>query len=134
MMNKKTHKIIGIFLIISLLFAEMYITALPAEDSFARDLSGQMAANFVSIQSDINQDAICTTESPAVHSMDLQSLASYQQRYREVHEFLSLPYAGFGSVLRGKSHIYHTTTYLFYRTQNERITEYVYQSDGKKRL
>ena len=129
MMNKKTHRIISIFLIISLLFAEMYITALPAEDSFARDLS-----NFVSIQSDINQDAICTTESPAVHSMDLQSLASYQQRYREVHEFLSLPYAGFGSVLRGKSHIYHTTTYLFYRTQNERITEYVYQSDGKKRL
>ena len=129
-MNKKTHRIISIFLIISLLFAEMYITALPAEDSFARDLSAHSA----SIQSDINQDAICTTESPAVHSMDLQSLASYQQRYREVHEFLSLPYAGFGSVLRGKSHIYHTTTYLFYRTQNERITEYVYQSDGKKRL
>lgn len=44
MMKKKTHKIISIFLIISLLFAEMYIAALPAEDSFARDLSGQMAA------------------------------------------------------------------------------------------
>ena len=87
-MNKKTHRIISIFLIISMLFAGMYLTALPAEDSFARDLSGQTAANLVPIQTDINHDAICTTESLAVHSMDLQSRASYQQRYREVHDFL----------------------------------------------
>lgn len=133
-MDKKIHRIISIFLAISLFFAGMYVDTVPAEDFFAYDLTGKMTASLAPLHSDFNRDAICTTESPAVHNTASQSRTKYQQRYREVVEFLYLSCSGFGFVTPENSRIHHTTTYLFYRAQNELITEYVYQSDGKKRI
>ncbi len=132
-MEKQIHRIIGIFLAISLLFAGMYMKAIPTEDLFAYDLTGKMSASLAPVHSDINHDAICTTDLPAVSNSDLQSRTKYQQRYREVIAFLYLQCSGFGSISQRKSCIHHTT-YSFYQTQNELITEYVYQSDGKKRI
>ncbi|RKI84311.1 hypothetical protein D7V83_05530 [bacterium 0.1xD8-71] len=133
-MDKRTHRIISLFLIISLLFAGLYMDAIPAEDFFVYDLTGTTAASLAPVHTDINTTAICTTASSAVPGIDLQTRARYQQRYREVSEFLYLLYSGSGSISQGKSYIHHTATYLFHRTQNELITEYVYQSDGKKRI
>lgn len=110
------------------------MNAVPAEDFFAYDLTGKTGASLAPLHSDINQDAICTTELPSVHNTASQSRTKYQQRYQEVFEFLYFQCAGLGSMALEKSRIHHTATYLFYRTQNELITESVYQSDGKKRI
>lgn len=133
-MDKKIQRILSIFIAISLLFAGMYADTVLAEDFFAYDLTGKMTASLAPLHSDINHDAICTTESPAVHNTASQSRVKYQQRYREVIEFLYFQCPRLGSRALEKSCIHHTATYLFYRTQNELITEYVYQSDGKKRI
>lgn len=134
MTDRKIRRIISIFLIITLFFAGMYTNAFPTEDLFAYDLTGNTSESLAPVFSDIYHDAIGTTELPAIHSIELQARAGYQQQYREVSEFLSLSCSGIHSISRGKSHQNHTATYLFYQAQNELITEYVYQSDGKKRL
>ncbi len=134
MTDRKIRRIISIFLIITLFFAGMYTNAFPAEDYFAYDLTGNTSESLAPVLSDTYNDAIGTTELPAIHSIELQARAGYQQQYREVSEFLSLSCSGIHSISRGKSHQNHTATYLFYQAQNELITEYVYQSDGKKRL
>ncbi len=132
-MDNRAHRIIGILLAISLLFAGMYVDT-PAEDLFAYGLAGHMTASIAPVPSDIDNDAICPTDLPVIHNIDLQAREKYQQRYRETNESLYLLYAGSGFISQGKSFIHHTSTYLFYRTQTELITEYVYRSDGKKRI
>ena len=137
MMDKWTqqiNRIISIALVISLLFAGMYVDIVPAEDLFVYDMTGKAAASLAPAQSDTNNDAICTAELPAVQNADLQSRTSYQQQYRETNEFLYLQCFGSRSLSHGNSCIHHITTYLFYRTQAELLTEYMYQSDGKKRI
>jgi YbbR domain-containing protein len=133
-MDKRTHRIISILLAISLFFAGMYINTLLTKDLFAYDLTGTMTASLSPIHLDINDDAICTTALPAINNIDLQSQTRYQQRYREINEFLYLLCPDFSAISQGKSYVHHITTYLFYQTQNELVTEYVYQSDGKKRI
>ena len=90
MMDKWTqqiNRIISIALVISLLFAGMYVDIVPAEDLFVYDMTGKAAASLAPAQSDTNNDAICTAELPAVQNADLQSRTSYQQQYRETNEF-----------------------------------------------
>lgn len=134
MADKRIRRLISIFIILSLFFAGMYVIADPAEDFFACGLTGNVSESLAPVHSDPCHDAIGTTELPAIHSMELQARSGYQQQHREVHESLSLPCLGIDSVLKGKFHRNHTATYLFCQTQNERITESVYQSDGKKRI
>lgn len=134
MTDKRKRRLISIFIILSLFFAGMYVIADPAEDFFASGLTENISESLAPVHSDTYNDAIGTTELPAIHSMELQARTGYQQQYREVHESLSLPCLGIDSVLKGKFHRNHTATYLFCQTQNERITESVYQSDGKKRI
>lgn len=133
-MDKKTHRIISLFLTILLLFSGAYVDAVSAEALFACDFAGNTAANLTSCQSDINDAAICTTESLNIHNMELQSRGRYQQQYREINEFLSLQNSVFGSLSRRKSYLHHSTKYSFCQTQNELLTEYMHQSDGKKRI
>ncbi len=135
MADKKIRRLISIFIILSLFFAGMYVIADPAEDFFASaGLTGNISESLAPVHSDTYNDAIGTTELPAIHSMELQARSVYQQQYREVHESLSLPCLGIDSVSKRKFHRNHTATYLFCQTQNERMTESVYQSDGKKRI
>lgn len=137
MMDKWTHqinRIISIALVISLLFAGMYVDTIPAEELFVCDITGKAAASLAPVPSDINNDAICTTELPAVQNADLQTRTNYQQQYRETNAFLYLQCFGSWSVSQGNSCTHHITTCLFYRTQTELLTEYMYQSDGKKRI
>ncbi len=137
MMDKWTqqiNRIISIALVISLLFAGMYVDIVPAEDLFVYDMTGKAAASLAPVPSDINNDAICTTELPAVQNADLQTRTNYQQQYRETNAFLYLQCFGSWSVSQGNSCTHHITTCLFYRTQTELLTEYMYQSDGKKRI
>ncbi len=133
-MDKKIHRIISILLAITLLFAGMYVDAAPAEDFFVYDLTGKMTASLAPLRSDINHDAICTTELPAVQNTAAQSRTRYQHRYREIVASLCLHCSSLSAIAQEKSCIHYAATYLFYRTQNELITEYVYQSDGKKRI
>ena len=132
--TQQINRIISIALVISLLFAGMYVDIVPAEDLFVYDMTGKAAASLAPAQSDTNNDAICTADLPAVQNPDLQSRTSYQQQYRETNEFLYLQCFGSRSLSHGNSCIHHITTYLFYRTQTELLTEYMYQSDGKKRI
>lgn len=134
MADKKIRRLIGIFIILSLFFAGMYAIADSAKDLSAFDLAGNPSENLAPVHSDTYSNVVGTTELPAIHSISLQARSGYQQQYREVHEFLPLPCFGINSVLQGKFHRNHTATYLFCQTQNDLITEYVYQSDGKKRL
>lgn len=134
MMNKNTHRIIGIFLIILLFFSGTYANAASAGALFVYDLTGKVSANIVSCHSDTNSDAICTTESSNAHNIELQSRESYHQQYREVSEYLSLLHSVFGSQSRRKSYIHHAAKYSFCLTQDELLTEYIHQSDGKKHL
>lgn len=133
-MNNRAQRIIGILLAISLFFAGLYANTVPAEDLFAHGLTGHITESLVPVPSDPDTDAICPTELPAVQNTDLQAREKYQQRYREINESLYLLYAESGFISQGKPCIHHTSTYLFYRTQTELITEYVYLSDGKKRI
>lgn len=134
MMHKRIRGLISIFIIFSLFFAGMYVNADLAEDLFASALTGFTSENLAPVHSDTYKDAIGTTELPAIHSMELQARSGYQTQYREVHAFLSMPSSGIHSAFKGKFHRNHTATYLFCQTQNERLTESVYQSDGKKWL
>ena len=134
MTDKGKRRLISIFIILSLFFAGMYVIADPAEDFFASGLTENISESLAPVHSDTYSNVVGTTELPAIHSISLQARSGYQQQYREVHEFLPLPCFGINSVLQGKFHRNHTATYLFCQTQNELITEYVYQSDGKKRL
>ena len=81
--TQQINRIISIALVISLLFAGMYVDIVPAEDLFVYDMTGKAAASLAPAQSDTNNDAICTAELPAVQNADLQSRTSYQQQYRE---------------------------------------------------
>lgn len=134
MADKKIRRLISIFIILSLFFAGMYVKADPAGDFFASGMTGNVSESLAPVHSDTYNDAIGTTELPAIHSMELQARSVYQQQYREVHESLFLPCFGIDSVSKRKFHRNHTATYLFCQTQNERMTESVYQSDGKKRI
>lgn len=134
MMDKRAHRIISFFLTILLLFAGAYADAVSADALFECDLSGKTAASLTSCRSDINDAAICKTESSNIHNVELQSRGRYQQQYREVNEFLSLQNSIFGSTSRKKSYIHHAAKYSFCQTQNERLTKYMHQSDGKKRI
>lgn len=115
-------------LAILLLFAGAYADAL-----FEYDLTGKTAACLTSCHSDLNDDAIGTTESSNAHTIEMQSRES-QQQYREVSEFLSLKNSVFGSTSRRKSYIHHAAKYSFCLTQNELLAAYIHQSDGKKRI
>lgn len=134
MMNKSTHRIISLFLAILLLFAGAYVDAVLADSLLEYDLTGKTTANFAPCYSDTNDAAICTTESSNVPNIELQSRGSYQQQYREVNEYLSLQNSGFGSTSLRKSFIHHAAKYSFCQTQNELLTAYIHQSDGKKQL
>ena len=134
MTDKGKRRLISIFIILSLFFAGMYVIADPAEDFFASGLTGNTSESLAPVHSDTYNDAIGKTELPVIHSMELQARSVYQQQYQEVHESLSQPCLGIDSVSKGKFHRNHTATYLFCQTQNERMTESVYQSDGKKRI
>ena len=81
--TQQINRIISIALVISLLFAGMYVDIVPAEDLFVYDMTGKAAASLAPAQSDTNNDAICTAELPAVQNADLQSRTSYQQQYRD---------------------------------------------------
>lgn len=133
MTDKRIRRRISIWIILSLFFAGMYMNAEPAEVFFASGFSGHTAESLAPVHSDTYHDTIGTTGLPAIHNIELQG-SGYQQQYREVNESLVLPCFGIHSVLKGKFHSNHRATYLFCQTQNERITESVYQSDGKKRI
>lgn len=133
-MNKRTHRIISIFLAILLLFAGAYADAAPADALFTYDLTGKMAVCLAPCHSDLNDDAIGTTESSNAPNIEMQSRGSYRQQYREVSEFLSLQNSVFGSTSRRKSYIHYAAEYSFCPTQNELLAAYIHQSDGKKRI
>lgn len=133
-MDKRTYRIISIFLAILLLFAGACADAAPAYALFEYDLTGKSAACLTSCHSDLNDDAISATESSNTPTIAMQSRESHQQQYREVSEFLSLQNSVFGSTSRRKSYIHHAAKYAFCLTQNELLTEYIHQSDGKKHL
>lgn len=133
-MNKRTHKIISLFLTILLLFAGTYADAVSADALFKCNLIGETDATLAPCHSTINDATICKTESSNIDNIELQSQGRYRQQYREVNEFLSLQNSVFGSISRRKSYIHHAAKYSFCQTQNELLTEYMHQSDGKKRI
>lgn len=134
MMDKKIHRMIGLLLSILLLFTGTYADAASADPFSAYDLTGKAAICFAPCHSDINDDAICTTESSNAPDIELQPRRSYQQQYREVSESLSLQNSIFGSTSRRKSYFHHAAKALFGQTQNELLAAYIHQSDGKKRI
>lgn len=134
MMDKRTRRIISLVLAILLLFSGAYAGAVSADALFACDFAGNAAPSLTPCHSDINDAAICTTESSNIHNMELHSRGRYQQQYREINEFLSLQNSVFGSLSRKKSYTHHSAKYSFCQTQNELLTEYLHQSDGKKRV
>lgn len=133
-MTKRTHRILSLFIAIFLLLTGMYANTITAEALSIYDLAAKTTAILSPIYSDINDAAICTAELPTVHNMEPQSRERYQDHYREIHELLYLQYSGPGSLSQGKSCIYHAATSLYGQTQNELVTKYMHQSDGKKRL
>lgn len=133
-MNKRTHRIISIFLAILLLFAGAYADAAPADALFECDLAGKTAACLAPCHSDLHGDAIGTPESSNAPALEMQSREIHQQQYREVSEFLSLQNSVFGSTSRRKSYIHHAAKYSFCLTQNELLAAYIHKSDGKKRI
>ncbi|MDE7324570.1 MAG: hypothetical protein K2N73_17990 [Lachnospiraceae bacterium] len=133
-MNKRTHRIIGLFFAILLFLSGMYMDTITAESLFVYDFTGEVAASLISCHSDMNSAAICTTGLLNAHSIELQSLERYPERYQKSNAFLSLQRPGFGALSQGKSYIHHAVSHLFCRTQNELVTDYMHQSDGKKRI
>lgn len=133
-MNKRTHRIISIFLAILLLFSGAYADAVPADALFAYDLTGKTVACLAPCHSNFNDDAIGATESSNAPNIEMQSRGSYQQQYREVSEFLSLQNSAFSFTSRRKSYIHHAAKYAFCQTRNELLAAYIHQSDGKKRI
>lgn len=133
-MDKRTHRIISFVLAILLFFAGTYADAAAADALFEYDLTEKTTPGLAPYHSDINNAAICTTESSNVHNIELQSRGRYQQRYRQVNEFFYLHNSVSGSLSQGKSYIYHAAQYAFCQAQNELLTEYMHQSDGKKRI
>lgn len=133
-MDKRTHRIISIFLAILLLFAGAYADAAPTDALFEYDLTGKTTACLAPCHSELNDDAIGTTESSNTPAIEMHSRESHQQQYREVSEFLSLQNSVFGSTSRRKSYIHHAAKYSFCLTQNELLAAYIHQSDGKKRI
>lgn len=133
-MNKKTHRIISLFLAILLLFAGAYADAAPADALFEYALTGKTAACLTPCHSNLNDDAIGATESSNAPTIEMQSRESHQQQYREVSVFLSLQNSVFGSTSRKKSFIHHAAKYSFCLTQNELLAAFIHQSDGKKRI
>lgn len=135
-MDKKTHRIISLLLAISLFFAGLYMDTVLTEDLFAYGLTGNMAASLTPVPLDVDHNAICTTELPALHHVYLQSQAKDPQCYGENTASPALSCSAFRSMWQGKSYLHDTAAYPFYRyrMQKELITEYVYRSDGKKRI
>ena len=133
-MDKRTHKIISLFLAILLFLAGIYVDTSTPDALLGYDSTTEAAISPAPCHSDMNDAAIHTTELPNVHNIELQSRGRYQEQYREVIEFLYSQCSGFSFLSRRKSYIQHVATYLFCQTQNELVIEYMHQSDGKKRI
>lgn len=133
-MDKKTHRIISLFFVILLLLTGLYADTIPKEPLSVYDLTENTATSLAPLRSAINDATICPKELPNLHDIEPQSRARFQERYKEIYEFLYLQRFGFHSLSQGKSCICHAAAFLFYPTQKEFITEYMYHSDGKKRI
>ncbi len=135
MMDKRTHRIISLFFAILMFLSGMYAEAVTAEALFVYDLTGKMAAGLAPCHSDINDAAICSImELLNVCSVEQQSPGRYQVRAREVNDLLYLQCAGFGFLSQGKSCMQRVAAHLCCRRQNELVTDYLHQADGKKRI
>ncbi|MDE6911235.1 MAG: hypothetical protein K2P44_12300 [Lachnospiraceae bacterium] len=128
-MRKNTQRRIGLFLAMLLFLSGMYVDTVMTEAFFVYDTTGKI----VSCHSDINDATICTSELISVCSAERLSHGGYQERVREMNDFLYMQCSGFGSLFRRKSCILHAAR-LLCRKQNELVTDYIHQSDGKKRI
>lgn len=143
MMAKRKHRIISSFIAIILFFAGMHADTFSAESFSGQYFAGKTTAIPASCHSAYdtvchstskNDAVIYTTETPDVCIMTLPLQEKFQEQYRESNAFFYLQCSGINSLLQKKSYIRHASTYLFCQTQNGLVTEYIHQSDGKKRI
>lgn len=133
-MSKRTHRMICLFYIALLLLTGIYMDTIPEEALSVCSQTGKTTAILAPLHSDINCATICPKEFPNILDMKLQSRGKFQEQHREVNECLYLSCFGSGSLFHGKSYRYHAAASLFFHSQNDLVTEYMHQSDGKKRV
>ena len=135
MMNKRTHRIISLFFAILLFLSGMHADTVATEALFVYNLTGKMATGLAPCHSDINDATICSEmDLLNMCSVEQQSPGRYQERAREVNDFLYLQCSGFGFLSQGKSCMHRVMVHLSCRRQNELVIDYLHQSDGKKRI
>lgn len=132
-MKKKIHRIISLILAISLFLAGGYIDTVMADSLFVCGSEGRMLSTFSSCHADINDTAICITGLLNLCNMKLQPSGRYQRYNEEAESFLNLLCSGVWSMPQGKPCAYYTSLYLCCHTQKKSVTDYMHQSDGKKR-
>ena len=134
-MNKEIQKIICFVLIISLSLAGLYVDTIAAASLFVCDFTGKTASCLRSCHADNSDSNVCTEAMlNECSGMELEPLGKYPDRDRETGDSLNLLYSILGFLFQGKSFPLQKTIQFFCLSQNELLTDYIHQSDGKKRI
>lgn len=117
-MHKRKYKIISFVLAVTLLLTGIYLDTAAKDAFFLCDPTGETDY--------INSMQLCGSE------MFVECGGNRQQSI-ELHSFLSLPHLDRVFVLQGKYCSHPELIQTFSQTSDGLVTDYMHQSDGKKR-
>lgn len=125
-MQRRRCRIIGLILAAALFLTGIYLDTAAEDVFFLCDSMGETFLCPVSVGTDINKLKICGRETWG-ESSDME------QQTIEAYPVLSLPHAGRISLSQRKYFRHSESVQSLCRTLDVLVTDYLHQSDGKKR-
>lgn len=125
--HTRNHSIICLMIIISLLLSGMYFDTVTPDDFFAYSSFSIMSIDDPSFDFYYKDTKVCTTEM-------LNECACVQQQPEELSVFLHLLFTDQLALIQRRALQNPETIRAFCRTLDALVTEYMHQSDGKKRI
>lgn len=127
MVHKIKYRIISFVLAISLFLSGMYLDTNAGDAFFVYDSTGNTSLCARVFHADINHAKMCMTE--LLNECSDAEIQSYSPS-----PLLCPLYADDLFLLQGRSVRHPETVFSFYRTLDGIVTDYIHQSDGKKRI
>lgn len=126
MVHKRKYSIISLILVVVLLSTGMYLDRVTEEFFILRECGKSSVLCHRLFQTDINDIAACT-------AVMFNECIQMEQQSIKLDLLLFLLYSGFIFLFAGKSYRYLETARFPWRVSDERVMDYMHQSDGKKR-
>lgn len=139
-MHTRRNKIACLAIVIMLLMSEIYLNMVMTDSFFACKSTGESNLFFPSNSVDFIFDKAllkndsCHLDRYICTIQMLSECAGIKLQLAGWNLFLCLLYVGYFFLLQGKFFQLSEMIQTFYRTLDALVTEYMHQSDGKKRI